>query len=246
MTGSTHLLQMEGISRALRVGAYTKHLLRDVSLTINRGDFVVVWGPGRSGKSTLLRLACGLEHPDSGTVQIEGADLANLTPAERGATRLEAVGLVEPTGAETHELLVEDYIALPLARRLARRRALERARQTLDTLGVGHVASTRWRALDDRDRAHVSLAHGLARDPRLLLVDDLTANMDALEEAEFVSLLAEIARSRRAAVLMVTSTLSAAVDADEAFTISDGRLRPVDDSTQRVRRLHREDRHADR
>jgi len=246
MTASAHLLQLDGVSRVRHAGAFTKHLLRDVSLTVNPGDFVVVWGVGRSGKSTLLRLACGLERPDSGAVRIEGADLAGMSPAELGAARLGSVGLVERVGAETPELRVEDYIALPLARCLARRRALDRARQALDALGVGHVGGARWQELDDGERARASLAHGLARDPKLLLVDDLTVNMDAVEEAEFVALLAEVARSRRAAVLMVTSTLSAAVDADEAFTISDGRLRPVNDSALRVRRLRRGDRHADR
>lgn len=246
MTGSTQLLRMEGVSRTLYVGAYTKRLLRDVFLTISRGDFVVVWGTGRAGKSTLLRLACGLERPDSGSVQVEGADLASLTAAERGALRLNTIGLVEAAGAESYELRVEDYVALPLARRFARRRALEQARQALDSLDVGSAASRTWRELDDRDRARVGLAHALAREPRLLLVDDMTANLDAIEEAEFVSQLAAIARTDRTGILMVTSTLTAAVAADETFTISDGRLRPVTDSAQRVRRLHQGDRNADR
>lgn len=235
---TTPLLELSGITRVLQRGPVPQPLLKDVSLALHRCDFVVVWGRARSGKTTLLRIASGLERPDAGVVRVAGDDLGAMSPTARGAVRLGAIGVADTDGTEAGELRVLDYVALPIAHRAGRRRALKEARATLRRLDVGHAADTTWRSLGDLERAHVSLAHAVARRPQLLLVDDLTKNLDPLDEADFLTRLSRLAQDIGAAVLLVSSALPTAAFAHETYLISGGTLRPVEDSQHRVARLH--------
>jgi putative ABC transport system ATP-binding protein len=239
---TTPLLELSGVTRLVGRGPVPEPLLKDVSLAIYRCDFVVVWGRARSGKTTLLRIASGLERPDAGVVRVAGEDLGAMSPTARGAVRLGPIGVAGTDGAEAGELRVLDYLALPIAHRVGRRRALKEARETLRRLDVGHAADATWESLGDLDRAHVSLAHAVARRPRLLLVDDLTKNLDPLEEADFLTRLSRLAQEIGAAVLLVSSALPTAAFAHETYLISGGTLRPLEDAQQRVARLHEEGR----
>jgi ABC-type cobalamin/Fe3+-siderophores transport system ATPase subunit len=120
-------------------------------------------------------------------------------------------------------------VALPLMRSHGRTSALRTARSALAWVGAAHCAEARWEHLSDSERALVSLAHGLAREPKLLLVDDVTARLDALQQAEVDAVLRRAADERHVAVLMTCSALSAAVGAQESFTISQRTLKRVTD-----------------
>lgn len=229
MTAARTVLEFENVAKTHWVGLFEKPLLRGVSLALGPGDLVSVWGSPRSGKSTLLRLAAGLEHPDAGAVRFGGTDLASLSHGALGALRLSEIGLARTEGARTSELPVLHYVALPLMRSHGRLRALRRARSMLGWIGVAECADARWHHLSDSEQALISLAHGLVREPRLLLVDDVTARLDALQQAEIIDLLQRAAAEQRVAVLMTCSALSAAVSAHETLTISAGRLKPVTD-----------------
>ncbi|MDW5593472.1 ATP-binding cassette domain-containing protein [Conexibacter stalactiti] len=231
------LLELDDVARSHQGGPYLPPLLDGARLRIAAGDFVAVWGSPRSGKTTLLRIASGIEPPDRGTVRVSGIDLATLSPSKRGAVRLETVGLADAGGADVRDLKLVDYLALPVARRLSRRQAVIRARETLSIVGIEHTAELRWSMLDDGQRARAGLAHALVRGPRLLLVDDVTRNMGAVEEAEIVGLLTRLVRDSGLAVLLTSSTLSAAVGAHETYILRGGTLDPVDDSSLRVARM---------
>jgi ABC-type lipoprotein export system ATPase subunit len=231
------VLEFENVEKTHWVGPYEKPLLRDVSLVLGAGDLVSVWGSPRSGKTTLLRLAAGLERPDEGVIRFGGADLSELTYDALGALRLRDIGLARTEGARMVELPVLDYVALPLMRSHRRGRALKQARSVLAWVGAEDCVSARWCHLSDSEKALVSLAHGLVREPSLLLVDDVTARLDALQQAEVVGTLQRAASEWGVAVLMTCSALSAAVSAHETFTISQGRLRAVTDTSASSRVL---------
>ena len=228
------LLSVDRVGKTHRVGPYDKSVLTDVSLTLDRGDFYGVWGAQRSGKSTLLRLAAGLELPDTGSVSFDGVDLAGLSKERRTALRLHDIGLVLGDGPQRRTMTVLDFVALPLFSTYTRREARCRAFDALRRTDVVECAAARWDQLSDGETTLVSLAHGLVRRPRLLLVDDPTARLDALRQAEFIDLLRNVAAGQRMAVLMVSAVLGPVVMADEAFTLSDGRLVPVSDGERQV------------
>jgi len=219
------LLAFENVAKTHRVGPYDKPLLGAVTCSLAAGEVVAVWGAPRSGKTTLVRLAAGLEAPDTGTIRFDGTDLASLSPKALGALRLRDVGLARIEGPRTTELPVLHYVALPLMRSHGRGGALRRARSVLAWVGAVACAEARWEHLSDSEKALVSLAHGLVREPRLLLVDDVTARLDALQQADVLRVLHRAADERDTAVLLTCSALSAAVGAHETYTISQGQLK---------------------
>lgn len=223
------LLSVEHVGKTHWVGPYEKRVLVDVSLAMHAGDLFGVWGAQRSGKSTLLRIAAGLEQPDTGTVRFDGQDLAALPKARRDRLRLNEIGLVCGEGPQSTAFTVLQYVAMPLLDRLKRRDALARALATLQRVDVAECRDARWSQLSDGEKALVDLAHGLVRRPRVLLVDDPTAGLDTLQQQEVVNLLRRVAAEERVAVLITSSILSAVTEAHEAFTLSDGRLLPITD-----------------
>lgn len=223
------LLTLEHVAKTNWVGPYEKRTLVDVSLSLEPGDFVGVWGGHRSGKSTLLRIAAGLELPDSGVVRFAGEELRELSSARRGELRLDEIGFVRGEGPQSAEFDVADFVTLPLLARHSRRVARGRAMDVLRRVGIVECHSVKWRHLSDTERALVSLAHGLVRSPRLLLADDPTAGLDALQQAEVVGLLRRAAAETGVAVLMAASAMSALPGVHEAFTLRDGALVPVSD-----------------
>ncbi len=229
MSVTASVLQFDDVTKTHRVGTYDRPLLRGVSLSLGAGDLVAIWGSPRSGKTTLLRLAAGLESPDEGAIRFGGVDLATRSPGSIGALRLSDIGLARTDGPSTTELPVLHYVALALMRSDGRGKALRRARSVLGWVGVADCADARWVHLSDSEKALVSLAHGLVREPRLLLVDDVTARLDALQQAEIVGVLHRAAAELRVAVLVTCSALSAAVGAHETFALSQGRLKPIND-----------------
>jgi ABC-type lipoprotein export system ATPase subunit len=226
------LLSVEHVGKTHWVGPYEKRVLVDASLSMRSGDLFGIWGAQRSGKSTLLRLAAGLETPDAGIVRYDGTDLASMPKAQRDRLRLEQVGLVHGEGPQSSSSSVLDYVAVPLFHHCTRHEARSRALATLRRVDVAECRDARWHQLSDGEKTLVSLAHGLVRGPRLLLVDDPAAGLDTLQQREVVDLLRVVAAEERIAVLMTSSVLSAITEAHQAFTLSDGRLIPVTDTSR--------------
>lgn len=225
------LLSIEHVGKTHWVGPYERRVLVDVSLSLRAGDLFGVWGAQRSGKSTLLRIAAGLETPDAGRVRFDGTDLAALPRAARDRLRLEQIGLVQGDGPQSTAFTVLDYVAVPLLNRCTRRDARSRALAMLRRVDVVECRDALWSQLSDGEKALVNLAHGLVRSPRLLLVDDLIARLDTLQQQEVIGLLRIVAAEDRIAVVMASAALSAVTEAHRAFTLSDGRLIPVTDAS---------------
>jgi ABC-type lipoprotein export system ATPase subunit len=227
------LLSIEHVGKTHWVGPYEKRVLVDVSLEMRGGDLFGVWGAQRSGKSTLLRIAAGIETPDAGIVRFDGADLDTLPKTQRDRLRLGDIGLVQGDGPQSGTLTVLDFVALPLFVRCRRHEARSRALAALRRVDVVECRDALWHQLSDGEKTLVNLAHALVREPRLLLVDDPAAGLDTLQQQEVVDLLRTITERDGIAVLMTSSVLSAISEAHDAFTLSEGRLMPITDTTRR-------------
>lgn len=206
------LLALEHVHKSYRRGTRAVTALADVSLEVACGELVSVWGGDRSGKTTLLRIAAGLERPDRGRVRFEGDS------DERRRCWVQASPL-----AARHAIL--DYVALPLlAAGVPARAAHARARHELARVGALACADLRGAELDAGELLRVALAQALVRRPRLLIVDEPTRNLDVLEREPTIGLLRALADTG-VAVLMTTGEAVGVAGADRALTLADGKVR---------------------
>ncbi len=196
------LLELDRVSKRFRRGSNTVLALDRVSLSLGAGDSMAVWGGGNSGKTSLLRVAAGIDRPDAGCVRFDGRDLATVSHRERAKLLLSEIGCVWRSLRAPRGLSVLDQVALPLARDGDARHARLRAREALEGAGVEDAASAAWHELADGDRARVKLAHALVRAPRLLLADEPTANLNVVEREQLLGLLDQVTVERGIAVLM--------------------------------------------
>jgi ABC-type cobalamin/Fe3+-siderophores transport system ATPase subunit len=183
-------------------------VLSDVSLKVDAGEVLAVLAQRAQGKTTLLRIAAGMERPDRGRICFEGQDLWGLS--ERRRSRLLG-GQIGWVGSAVPDLDVPmlAHVALPLFAASGKREAYARALSALERVGAEGCAEQFWGSLADWERALVAIAQGIAREPKLLLVDDLTASLGLGEIDEVMQLLDELAKEQRFGVLMSVSDASA-------------------------------------
>lgn len=213
------LLTLERVSKRYRRGRREVVALDDVSLTIEAGELVAIWGVPRSGRTTLLRIAAGLEQPDGGAVRFGDRAISSDDGLAPG------IGFVHVELANGGGQSILDHVAMPLlARGTAPEVALARAALQLERVGAATCARLQPRELEPTERVRVAIAQALVTSPRLLLVDDPTRHVDLLER-EAVLLLVRSIADGNVAVLMTTGEAMGVSGVDRALTISGGILR---------------------
>jgi ABC-type lipoprotein export system ATPase subunit len=217
------LLSLRSVSKSYWRGAHELRVLREVSLEMSAGEFIAVWGKRGAGKTALLKIAAGLEASDRGAVCFEGRELAGMSESAHARLMREQIGWVRRAGPRS-DLRMLDYVALPLLVEHGQRGARSRAYDALARVGMSECASQRWESLSDGERALTGIAHGIVRRPRLLLVDDPTANLGVREREDVNELLRSLARAEGLAVLMTAPGLPGAMGTDEIRVLSGGRL----------------------
>jgi len=186
-------------------------VLRNVSLTVQEGDFVGILGPNGSGKSTLLNLVDGILAPQAGRVTVEGTDASTL---DRGQmARLVAV--VPQDSPLIFPFTVQEIVLMGRAPHLGRwrfegKRDFEIAREAMERTGTLELAGRPMSALSGGERQRVLIARALAQEPRILLLDEPTSNLDIRHQAEFFGLVDELNRTRRLTVLTVSHDINLA------------------------------------
>jgi putative ABC transport system ATP-binding protein len=199
-------------------------VLEGVSLDVGAGEVVCVWGQRGQGKTTLLKVAAGLVRPAAGRVLFEGGDVWEMAEERRAGLLGDAIGWVELAAPEAAGSPVLEVVAAPVSRAGGREVALARARRALELAGASGCAGEVWGSLDEEERARVALARGLVGEPRLLVVDDLTARLSGRAGDELGGLLAGLARERGVGVLASVSSLSEAAWSDRVATLYGGEL----------------------
>jgi lipoprotein-releasing system ATP-binding protein len=199
------LLSARGVAKGFGAGEARVEIFRGVSLEVRSGDFLAVTGPSGCGKSTLLHLFAGLEEADEGTVEVSGHAWAGLPPEHRAALRGEAIGFVFQFHHLLPELTAEENVALPLfLADAAEEEARSAAREVLGRVGLSGKAKAFPRTLSGGERQRVAIARAVVRRPRLLLCDEPTGSLDAAHARSVFDLLAEVAKERAGAAVVVT------------------------------------------
>jgi len=218
------LLSLEHVSKTYWRGPHQLQILREVSLEVYAGDFIAVYGQRSAGKTTLLKVAAGIEPPDSGTVRVGGRDLGKLSRRKLAELHRDEIGWVRRAGPQSQDLRMLDHVALPLLSALGRLRAQQKAKAALAKTGASECGFELWGNLSDAERMAVSLAQGLVREQRLLLVDDPTAGLDVLERERIVALIRSVADEGTLGVVMTVPDLPAMLRARDVRSLSAGRL----------------------
>ncbi|MFD0566175.1 ABC transporter ATP-binding protein [Kitasatospora saccharophila] len=199
--------------------------LREVSLTVRRGEAVALVGPSGSGKSTLLNMIAGLDRPDAGTVTVAGTRIDTLGEAGAARHRRAAIGMVFQFFHLLDDLTVLDNVALPAELTGTRRaEARRRARTLLDTLGVARHQHAHPGRLSGGERQRVAVARALVNRPALLLADEPTGALDSASGEDVKALLREVHADGQTLIVVTHDPALAASCATRTVRIVDGRI----------------------
>jgi putative ABC transport system ATP-binding protein len=220
------LLSLRHVSKSYWRDPNETVVLADVSLDVNGGEVVAIWGQRGSGKTTLATIAAGIEMPDSGAVLFEGRDLKSRSGLADALH--EGIGWLERMGPGD-DLPIIDYVALPLFGKYSPRYARRHAVTALARVGIAERATERWETLSDGERTLVAIAHALVRSPRLLIADTPTANLDLFQREELMGLLRSAADEDNLGVLITVPDMPEAAHAHQIGSLSAGELLLVRD-----------------
>ena len=223
------VLRLSGISKAYNPGAPNEvQVLRGIDLTVAPGEVVALVAPSGAGKSTLLHIAGLLDTADSGTVEIAGDDLTGQSDRKRTGVRRADVGFIY----QFHHLLPEftalENIVLPqLANGVARKAAEARARDLLAQVGIAERADHRPAAMSGGEQQRVAFCRALANEPRLLLADEPTGNLDPSTSDQVFAALMALVRGTGLSAVIATHNLELAARMDRQIRLEAGHLVPV-------------------
>jgi putative ABC transport system ATP-binding protein len=220
---SAPLIELRGVEKVYPMGKVEYRALRGVDLAIEPGEMVAVVGPSGSGKSTILNMITGIDRPTAGSVTVDGLRLDELSEEQLAVWRGANVGIIFQFFQLLPTLTALENAVLPLdfTRRLPRGERFERARQNLELVGLGDKLDHLPSELSGGEQQRVAIARSLAADPRLIVGDEPTGNLDTATAEEMFGLLERLNREGKT-VLFVTHDRELAARARRVVTIRDG------------------------
>jgi putative ABC transport system ATP-binding protein len=221
----TSIVRIRDLVKDYRRGAETVRVLDGLSLDIQQGDFVALMGPSGSGKSTLLNLIGGLDRPTSGTLEVDGLRVDELSEGSLGRWRADHVGFIFQMYNLLPVLTAERNVELPLLlTNLDREQRMRRVAAALKLVGLEHRARHRPRELSGGQEQRVGIARAIVTDPTLLLCDEPTGDLDRKSGDEILTLLEALNDEYGKTIVMVTHDPHAAERAHRVIHLDKGML----------------------
>jgi len=221
----TSIVRIRDLVKDYRRGAETVRVLDGLSLDIRQGDFVALMGPSGSGKSTLLNLIGGLDRPTSGTLEVDGLRVDELSEGSLGRWRADHVGFIFQMYNLLPVLTAERNVELPLLlTNLDREQRMRRVAAALKLVGLEHRARHRPRELSGGQEQRVGIARAIVTDPTLLLCDEPTGDLDRKSGDEILTLLEALNDEYGKTIVMVTHDPHAAERAHRVIHLDKGML----------------------
>jgi putative ABC transport system ATP-binding protein len=219
------MYKLTDVTRLYQKGRHTVPAVRDLSLEIPDGDWLAVQGRTGHGKTTLLQLLGGLDHPTSGTIELDGRDLTRMPEARLTALRAASIGFVFQTFNLVPTLTAADNVEaalVPLGVGGAGRR--RRTAEALDSVGLSDRARHLPSELSGGQQQRVAIARALVKEPKVLLADEPTGNLDEDTREDIIGLLEKLWRERGLTMVLVTHETQVARRAGRIAVMSKGRL----------------------
>jgi putative ABC transport system ATP-binding protein len=212
-----------GLTRSYQLEGVSVDALRGVDLTVASGEFAAIIGPSGSGKSTLMHLLGCLDRPTSGTLRVSGVDVATLTDTELAELRNQTIGFVFQSFHLLARTSALDNVALPLVYRgVPRAERRSRARAALEAVGLSHRLTHRPAQMSGGEQQRVAIARALVGDPKVVLADEPTGNLDSRNGVEVMNLLQHLNADSGVAVILVTHEPEVAGRARRQIHVRDG------------------------
>jgi putative ABC transport system ATP-binding protein len=216
-------VEASDVARSYQLDGVTVEALRGVTLRIEQGDYVAIIGPSGSGKSTLMHLLGCLDRPTTGSLRLDGRDVAELSDSELADLRNRTIGFVFQSFQLLGRTSALENVALPLVYRGVRRaERRDRAAAALDAVGLGHRLGHRPGQLSGGEQQRVAIARALVGEPTVLLADEPTGNLDTRSGADVMTLLSRLNSERGVAVVVVTHDLEVAEHTRRRIHVRDG------------------------
>ena len=211
------------LTRTYRLGASVIEALKGVNLEVEDAEFVAIFGPSGSGKTTLLNLIGLIDYPTSGKVFFKNKDTSLLSEGEMRNIRFQSIGFVFQTFNLLPTLSVLENVELPLAfAKTSQKEQRERTVKLLERVGLGNRLQHKPKELSIGEMQRVAITRALAHNPSFILADEPTGELDSKTGSEIITLLLDLCRRQKAAVVIATHDNKIADVADKKYIISDG------------------------
>ncbi len=219
------LIEVRGLNKTFHLGKMVVKALNDVNLDIYLGEYLSIMGPSGSGKSTLFNMVGALDRPTSGEVRVADVDLTKLSRRQLAYFRGNHIGYVFQSYNLIAAYSATENVAMPLIFcGMDHARALERACEVLDRVGLGHRRDHRPDELSGGQQQRVAIARALANSPAIILADEPTANLDLKTGEEIIALLKELCKENGATIITATHDHKMLAASDRIVWIKDGRV----------------------
>lgn len=219
------VIDVQNVTKDLKMGQHTVHILRGVDMQIAQGEMVGIVGPSGSGKSTLLGIIGGLDTPTGGKVLIDGVDISRMGENRLTEIRNEKIGFIFQFFNLIPTLTAQENVALPM--QFAKRPPAnpnKRAKELLNLLGLGDRLGHRPSQLSGGQQQRVAIARALANNPPLVLADEPTGNLDSESSASVLAALDDLRENTGTTIVLVTHDSGLAQRADRTLTLVDGKM----------------------
>jgi putative ABC transport system ATP-binding protein len=233
VTEASPIIELSGIALTLSSAAGPVSILRGIDLTVRQGEALGLVGPSGSGKSTLLMIIAGLERPSAGRVIVAGRDLSTLDEDALARFRRGTIGIVFQAFHLVPTMTALENVAIPLEL-AGRGDAMGRARSELESVGLGHRLGHYPGELSGGEQQRVAIARAISAEPKILLADEPTGNLDGTTGAEVVRLLFDLHAQRGTTLILVTHEDSLASRCNRVVKLRDGQVDRAADHAQRL------------
>jgi lipoprotein-releasing system ATP-binding protein len=219
------LIEAKDIHKSYTDGRKVVEILKGIRLKLEENSFIALVGPSGAGKSTLLHILGGLDTPTSGSVDFEGRDLYSLGESSLAAVRNKKIGFIFQFYHLLPEFTVQENVLMPaLIAGALTREVRERARGLLDRVGLSERVEYFPSQLSGGEQQRVAIVRSLMNQPRLLLCDEPTGNLDSQTGSEIIALIRQISKENRMSVAVVTHNAEIAAGAEKVYHLKDGVL----------------------
>lgn len=222
------LFQAQGLEKTHHQGDEHLTIFKDISLSLYAGEIVALVGPSGAGKSTLLQMIGLLDKPSHGKIVIDGKDVSQLNDEGRTLIRRNTIGFVYQFHFLQPEFSAEENVMIPqMIAGTSKAEANKKARELLTQMGLGHRLSHRPARLSGGEQQRVAIARALANNPRILLADEPTGNLDQKTSADVFAILMERARSAGIGAIIATHNMELAHKMDRILLMQNGQLNEI-------------------
>lgn len=220
-----NIIEVSDLFKTYMLGTVPVEILKEINLTVNKGEFITIMGPSGSGKSTLLYLIGGLDKPTSGKVLIKNQDISAMSDEEQSIMRRREIGFVFQFYNLVPNLTVEDNIMLPIlldGKKIKDYRS--KLEEILDTVELSDRKNHTPRELSGGQQQRVAIARALINEPDIILADEPTGNLDSKTSEEVMKLLQKINNENKKTIMQVSHSLETAKYSHRIINVRDGKV----------------------